>query len=265
MQRTIEGLFVDDGGPSEPQARALPVVLAHSAGGSSDQWAAQLAHLRGTRRASALDFRGHGRSQPPADGDYSIAALGRDIARVADGLGLERFVLIGHSMGGAAALACAAAAPQRVAGLLLLDPATDGRSMPAAQKAGILQALRSSAYRATIEAYWQTMLEGSSPRVRDYLFAQLGRTREQAVVDTLESLFDFDPVSALQRYRGPQLSIITQCNEVPNAYHRLVNSLPHRKLEGTGHWLQLDAPARVNTLTDEFLATLSNPAVRAPA
>jgi pimeloyl-ACP methyl ester carboxylesterase len=251
MQRTIEGLFVDDGGVNVPGE--LPVVFAHSAAGSTDQWSAQLSHLRETRRAVALDLRGHGQSQPPSDGDYSMQAMASDIGQVSDALGLSRFILIGHSMGGAVALAHAAARPARVAGLLLLDAASDGRAMPAEQKLGILQALRSSAYRPTIEAYWDTLLVGSSPRVRQYLLSQLARTREQTVVESLAALFEFDPVTALANYPGPRLSVVTRCNETPAAYHRLVATLPHRAHEGTGHWLQLDAPERVNALIDEFL------------
>jgi pimeloyl-ACP methyl ester carboxylesterase len=254
MQTKIDGLFVDDGGPWRASGEAaLPVVLVHSAAGSSEQWAAQLAHLRATRRAIALDLRGHGRSDPPGDGDYSIGALASDVGRVVDALDIERSVLVGHSMGGAVALARAATEPSRTAALLLLDPATDGRSMPEAQKLGILQALRSSAYRATVQAYWASMLEGSAPAQRDFVYAQLDRTLERTVVDSLESLFDFDPVTALQRYPGPKLSVITKSNETPAAYHRLAANLPHRKIEGTGHWLQLDAPDLVNACLDEIL------------
>src|SRR5205085_2092881 len=121
------------------------------AAGNTTHFAAQLAHLRGGgRRAIALDFRGHGRSAPPPDGDYSIAGLAADVERVADALALERFVLAGHSMGGAVAVAYAGANAQRVGGLLLLDPAADGRALPAGLRAGVLSALRSPAYLQTV-------------------------------------------------------------------------------------------------------------------
>lgn len=65
-------LSVDDGG-----AGGIPVVLLHSFGGSSAQWAAQLEHLRKTRRAVAFDLRGHGLSDSPDDGDSVRSAADR--------------------------------------------------------------------------------------------------------------------------------------------------------------------------------------------
>jgi pimeloyl-ACP methyl ester carboxylesterase len=63
-------LAVDDGGRGEPA-----VVLVHSLAGTAQQWSEQLRHLRQSRRAVAFDFRGHGRSDPPRNGDYTIAGM----------------------------------------------------------------------------------------------------------------------------------------------------------------------------------------------
>ena len=109
-------LFVDDGGADGGR---LPVVLVHSFGGSTAQWAPQLAHLRGTRRAIALDLRGHGQSAAPGDDDYAVESLAADIGAVVDCLGLPAVVLVGHGLGAKAALEFAGAHPDRVAGLVL--------------------------------------------------------------------------------------------------------------------------------------------------
>src|SRR3954471_20697978 len=92
-------LAVDDGGEG-----GLSVVFVHSLAGNTAQWTLQLEHVRQDRRAVAFDFRGHGRSEPAVDGSYSVANMASDIATVVDALGLGRFVLVGHSMGGGAAL-----------------------------------------------------------------------------------------------------------------------------------------------------------------
>src|SRR5262249_46254159 len=82
------------GGPaSDAETAGLPVLFVHSLGGNGGQWALQLDHLRRTRRAVALDLRGHGDSDPAEDGDYSIEGLAGDVAAVADQLPLRRFVL----------------------------------------------------------------------------------------------------------------------------------------------------------------------------
>ena len=252
MERHIDGIFVDDGGHG-----GLPVVLVHASAGNTQQWSAQLPHLRAERRAIALDLRGHGRSALPRDGDYSIEALASDIARVVNRLELSRFVLAGHSLGAAVAVAYAGAHPERVAGLFLLDPATDGRFIPPAARQGIMQAMRSEAYLKTVEEYWAPMLRPSCSTVRERVLSDLRRTPECAVVESLESLLHFDPVTPLSRYRGPRLSVISETNETPAAYHRQLADIPYKKIRATGHWVQLDAPAEVNYTLGTFLTQVA--------
>jgi pimeloyl-ACP methyl ester carboxylesterase len=244
-------LHLDDGG-----AGGTPVLLVHSAAGSTAHWAPQLAHLRRTRRAVALDVRGHGRSAPPRDGSYAVAAMGADVLAAADAAGLRRFVLVGHSQGAAVAIAAAAQAPGRVAGLVLLDPATDGRLLPRAQVEGLVAALRSEAYPQLTEAYWREQLAGARPQVAEVLLADLRATRREAVIGGLEALLAFDPVTPLRSFPFPRLAVITRLNDRPDALHRLVPDLPVERVEGTGHWLQLDAPEAVNAALDRFLAAV---------
>jgi pimeloyl-ACP methyl ester carboxylesterase len=244
-------LFFDDGG-----AGGTPVLLVHSAAGSTAQWAAQLAHLGRTRRAVALDLRGHGRSGPPRDGSYAVAGMAADVVSVADSLGIRRFALVGHSQGATVAIAAAAQAPGRVAGLLLLDPATDARSMPREAAEGILAALQSDAWQRIAEAYWLEQLEGARPEVTAAVLSDLRATRREALTGPFEALLSFDPVTPLRDFRGPRLSVITRLNDRPDALHALVPGLPVERIEGTGHWLQLDAPEAVNAVLDRFLAPL---------
>lgn len=73
--------------------------------------------------AYAPDLRGHGWSDKPlAAAAYTPDALGAWLGQVLDALGLERAVLVGHSMGGAVVLRTALQLPARVAGLVLLAP-----------------------------------------------------------------------------------------------------------------------------------------------
>jgi pimeloyl-ACP methyl ester carboxylesterase len=156
-------LYVSDGGGG-----GLPVVFVHSFAGSSDHWQAQLDHLREARRALALDLRGHGRSQAPNNDDYSVDALATDIGAVVDAKGLERFVLVGHSMGGSASASYAGAHADRVAGLMLVG--TPGKSAP--EKAQQTLAALNADYQKTMDSYWQSLVDGAKPEVADRLIAQ---------------------------------------------------------------------------------------------
>ena len=239
-------LAVDDGGRG-----GLPVVLVHSMAGSSAHWARQLQHLRTSRRAIALDLRGHGSSEPPQDGEYSVRSMASDVHSVADALHLPRFVLVGHSLGGGVALAYAGAHPERVAGLLLLDPVGDSTQFPAGEVQAFLDALDSD-YTGTIEAYWD-QIAGPDTAVRERLRSDLRTTPRETVVRAFKSVMRFDPHPALARYQGPAFSVVTPHNNEAFSLHRLGQGFPYRVVEGTGHWIQLDKPEEVNGLIDEFL------------
>jgi pimeloyl-ACP methyl ester carboxylesterase len=247
MAETV-ALHADDGGGGE----ATPVVLLHSLAGNSGQWAAQLAHLRRGRRAVALDWRGHGHSGPAADGDWRPEALAEDVEAAVTRLGLERFVLVGHSAGGAVALAYAAAHPARVAGLLLLDAAGDSRRLPREMMEPFLAALDSPAYAGTIEGYWAS-ISGSDPALRERLLADLRATPRQAVAGVFRSLMAFDPGPALRAYRGPRLSVVTPRNTGPLSLRALDPELPQVVVNDSGHWIQLQRPEEFNRILDDFL------------
>lgn len=248
-------IAIDDGGSLPQEETGLPVVLVHSLAGNSTHWSKQLEHLRRTRRAVALDLRGHGGSEPPKDDDNTIAAMAGDIGAVVDTLGLTRFVLVGHSLGGGAALVYAGAHPDRVAGLVLVDPIGDGKQIPEAEGKAYLSGFETN-YDSTSQAYWTTV-GGPDSAIRTRLLTDLKATPREAVVQVLRDVMRFDPDPALARYSGPKLSIVTPHNDMPSSLHRLGKGFPHRVVEDTGHWIQLDKPDDFNRLLDEFLKTVS--------
>jgi pimeloyl-ACP methyl ester carboxylesterase len=252
MTMTIDGpagqLYVDDGGHA-----GLPVLLVHSYAGSTAHWKSQLSHLRQRRRAIAMDLRGHGRSDQPHDGDFSVPALGRDIAAVADALELRRFVLVGHSLGGAAAAAYAGEHPERLRGLVLAG--TPGKS-PAEMARQVMSGLHAD-YDKVMGDYSDSLLADSQPAVRDELEAEMRRVPREQALALIGAVFDFDPLPSLARYPGSKLIIDTPHGDGPGALHAQVPDVTRKVIAGTSHWPHLDKPQEFNRLLDEYLAWMA--------
>lgn len=240
-------LVVDDGGRG-----GIPVVFLHSYAGSKGHWSEQLQHLRATRRALAIDLRGHGESAAPVDNAYSSAALATDVAAVVDALQIDRFVLVGHSMGGAAAIAYAGAHPQRVAGLVLAG--APGRIPP--EEARKIVATLEADYEKAMTQFWNELLTDAQPDVRVRLLRERHSVDRDTSLAIIRSLFADDPLPALRRYPGPTLIIVTTNDDHPVDLHRLLPELPTVRIEGTSHWPHLDKPAEFDAALDRFLATV---------
>jgi pimeloyl-ACP methyl ester carboxylesterase len=108
-----------------------PLVLLHGLLDSSEGWN-HLADLPCER--IAFDLPGFGHSDAPARG--SLAGYARDIAAGLERLGIERFNLVGHSLGGGVATALAEMMPERVGAVVLLAPVGFGR-VPLAEAASL--------------------------------------------------------------------------------------------------------------------------------
>lgn len=123
---------------SEPRARSIvlhgrdvsfldypgtgtPLVLLHGVGSSADGWQPAAPMLAATgSRVLAIDLPGHGESSKQP-GDYSLGSLASTVRDLLDALGIERAVLIGHSLGGGVALQFQYQFPSYCAGLVLVS------------------------------------------------------------------------------------------------------------------------------------------------
>ena len=116
----LQGMQVhlrDEGPRDDP----LPIVLLHGTSASLHTWEGWAAALRGERRVIRVDLPGFALTGPHPKDDYSTAAYVEFVRALADALGLKRFVLAGNSLGGQIAWSTAAAMPDRVARLILVD------------------------------------------------------------------------------------------------------------------------------------------------
>ena len=95
-----------------------PVLLAHGLFGSGKNLGGLARRLAATRRVVSVDMRNHGDS--PQDPDHSYPALARDLAEMIEAQGGQADVL-GHSMGGKAAMMLALTHPALVRRLVVLD------------------------------------------------------------------------------------------------------------------------------------------------
>jgi pimeloyl-ACP methyl ester carboxylesterase len=109
---------------------APPLVLLHGFTGNVRQWDTVARALADRYRVLAPDQRGHGESDWAPDHDYLAARVNEDFAAFVAALGLGRFAAVGFSFGGHVAYSYAAAHPDRVARLVLVESSA-GPSTPA--------------------------------------------------------------------------------------------------------------------------------------
>lgn len=100
---------------------AFPMVLLHGIRGYSGTWRAFAERFASQYRIIALDQRGRGGSDWDPAGNYYTDAYVADLEALVDQLGLRRFVLLGHSMGGTNAYVYTAKHPEHVAALIVED------------------------------------------------------------------------------------------------------------------------------------------------
>ena len=119
----IRCLVMEPQEPSLPEK--IPLVLIHGFGCGIVQFFKNLDHLHRDRRLYALDLPGFARSTRipfPEEAEAVEAAFVSALERWREGVGLERFVLLGHSLGGFLSLSYSMTHPHRVRHLILDDP-----------------------------------------------------------------------------------------------------------------------------------------------
>ena len=109
----------------EWSTEGVPMLLLHGFGNEAHIWDDFAPVVAPHYRTLALDHRGHGQSDWDPEGRYEIDALVDDVESVTAALGIERLVLVGHSLGGRVSTVFAGRHPARIAGFVIVDIGPD--------------------------------------------------------------------------------------------------------------------------------------------
>ena len=244
-----------------------PLVIQHGLFGSARNWATLAKALAATRRVIAVDARNHGRSPWHDRMDYP--AMAGDLRELIEGEGLGRPVVLGHSMGGKAAMALALTAPESVGALIVADIAPVSYRHSHGDYIAALRALDLSAIARRADADAALRDAVPEPGVRGFLLQNLafddGEARWVLNLDALAGAMDdltaFPFEAGAARYDGPALFLrggaspyVTEQHE--GAIKEFFPTAIIETLEGAGHWLHAERPAEFLEAVGRFLAGL---------
>lgn len=242
----------------EGEGKRTPLVCIHGAGGSSVVWMDLVRRYAPRRRVVAIDLPAHGQSDPwhPLQ-EVSVAMYRDAVGTACQLLGIERAILVGHSLGGLVALDCAAAWPERVSGLVMV---ASGARLPVAPRVFELLEKDPAGFSA-----WLTRLGWSptTPRERVEKWAGLTLTAEPEVVAAdFRAVTRFDGRALAPRVRSPALVLAGGDDLLapPALADELAALLPVAEqvlLPRAGHFLHLEQPEESDAALDRFLATVS--------
>lgn len=251
------------------------IVFVHGFACLHADWNAQIEHFRLRNETIAVDLRGHG-ATPGAPDECSIETYGADVAALLDELKLDRAVLVGHSMGCRVVLETYRRAPKRIAGLVLIDGSRVGLGEPAAAKESARMTLEASEYSAFARRFFADMfLKNADPALKARTIEQALRLPEVVGKSLFPRMVAWDAGemdAALDAVRVPLLvlqSTFLNSERVRVAikpgettpWIDLVRArVPGAQVElitGVGHFPQLEAADRVNTLLEDFCALLA--------
>lgn len=247
----------------EAEGGGPPILLVHGWCCDHTYFAPQFEHFanRG-HRVVAVDLRGHGQSDKPHQ-RYTMQTFADDLAWICDQIGVEKPVVIGHSMGGIVAFDLAARYPELPSAVVMLDAAV---VLPAGARAAIpafLEKLRGPDYRQALRDYVSGALfiltddQERKKRVLD----GMSSAPQHVMVSAFEGLRDYDPAEATGGLAVPAVYIAAdevQPRSDMTRFHELAPQILYGKTVGSGHFCQLEVPEQVNAMIDRFIAiTLS--------
>jgi len=245
-------LSYEQAGTGEPE-----LLFVHGWCCDREAFKPQFEHFAQTHAVTTLDLRGCGESDKP-EGGYTIPELADDLARFCAAAGIEKPVIVGHSLGGMIAVEVAARHPAAASALALIDP-------------GPIDPLPE-----TVEFFRGFAEELSGPngeQVRRLFVQDMGARDEELAqwitelmcsvplpiaTAVIHGVYSWDGVGAFQQCNVPTLLLRHELDENPDVLRlrALKPDLQVGLTVGAGHFHQLEVPEQVNAMIERFLALM---------
>jgi pimeloyl-ACP methyl ester carboxylesterase len=258
------------------EASGPPILCLAGLTRNSTDFEYVLPYLAEAHRVIRLDSRGRGRSARSPDWrDYSVPVEARDVLELLAHLGLGQVAILGTSRGGLIAMALAAAAKDRLAGVCLNDigpvieragldairayvgqpPEAATREEAVAMRAGLMagfEGVPESRWREEVDHHYVDAEEGLAinydPRLRDAVLETLGEEGEAAKGPDLWPLFDLLEGLPLALIRGANSDLLSA--ETAAEMRRRRPDMIYAEVPGRGHVPFLDEREALEALNE---------------
>jgi 3-oxoadipate enol-lactonase len=240
------------------EGSGAPVVLLHGIGASIADWDFQIPSLSRRYRIIAPDLRGFGLSEKA--GDYRVGTFAADVWTLLDRLGVVRFNLVGHSMGGAVALQMAVDRPERIERLVAADTLPSFETNTFAKR--ILFAYRYAMMgvfgpQRLASAVAQKLFPGENQAALRERAVAGGLANDRGVyLDTIRNLLGWHVSDRLARLTMPTLVLAAEHDYFPvedaRAFAKSVPGARLKVFKGMHHAVPLEAPKAFNAALRSF-------------
>jgi pimeloyl-ACP methyl ester carboxylesterase len=242
------------------QGRGTPaLVFVHCWACDHSFWDGQVPHFAQTHQVVTLDLGGHGRSGS-ARKDWTMGAFAEDVAAVVRHLGLEKVVLIGHSMGGPVILEAARRLPDRVVGLVPVDTLLDVEDpMTAQQIDGIVAGFQAD-FKGSVDRFARgyMFVPASSPALIDDVVRKAQSMDPAIALSAIRNTWAYDAREPLRQTRVPIVAV--NADKFPTDLAGARRHAPQYDaviVKGWGHYLMREDPAGFNRALEEALRRIA--------
>jgi esterase len=237
------------------------LLIVHGLFGSARNWRVVAQHLADTRAVVTVDLRNHGES--PRDADHSYPAMAADLAAVISATGAPMDVL-GHSMGGKAAMMLALTEPDLIRRLIVADIAPVAYAHDNTGHVAAMQALSLDNLTTRAEADRRLAADVPDPGLRAFFLQSLDlkstpprwRLNLPVLGDQMPLIVGWPDVAG--QFEHPTLFLTGGKSLYVTAEHRpLIRALFPKarfaRLPRAGHWLHADSPRAFEETVAVFL------------
>ncbi|WP_142848968.1 alpha/beta fold hydrolase [Telmatospirillum sp. J64-1] len=241
-----------------------PLVVLHGLFGSARNWSAIGRSLGAKRKIYALDLRNHGNS--PWHDDMSYEAMAEDVAAFARAHSLGRIDLLGHSMGGKAAMMAALRHPDLIDRLIVADVAPVTYNQVFLSYAKAMKGIDLTGLTRRSEVESQLVETVPEAGVRMFLLQNLvsedgklfWRVNLDALMAWMDRITSFPEVEG-QSFNAPALFLHGGNSDYVRPEYRplILRLFPQARfsvIPGAGHWLHAEKPQDFTTEVERFLA-----------
>jgi pimeloyl-ACP methyl ester carboxylesterase len=229
------------------------VIFVHGWTCDESSWQEQVPAFSKQYRVITLDLPGHGRSELPKDGKFSMELFARAVEAVRSEAKVDRAVFVGHSMGTPVIRTYALLYAAHVAGLVLVDGLMQIAGAASAPRPAMIGPEGRSARENMVRSMFGP---ATTPQLQQHIMKMMLGTKEATADGAMRATWDpswvkNDPITvpALAVYAARPLAS-------RETITRIFPKVEYHEIPGSAHFLMMEKPAEFNRLLSAFLRTV---------